>query len=380
MTQARNYADSHPVLRVSAKRFAASPFVDRYATDDTVFGIYGGRLYPLSNGDDVIEGYWRLRRLAALFDVPEGPLQIEGPDAERFLDLVLTRNVAALRPGRAGYGIACDTRGGILMDGVLLRLSPERFWYVLADGDIAGWLRAHAAGLDVSITDPGSWVLQIQGPTSLAILADAVDGPKLDPLPYFAVAEARIGDQPVLVSRTGWSGELGFEIYTFPGVDGPALWDHLVRAGEPHGLRPQSLGSLGIRRIEAGILDNGTDMDASMTPYAAGLGRFVDLTKEHFIGREALANADPRPRLFGISGASIPIPGTLVLQGDEIIGRVTVGAWSPFLEQGIGYAVMDQADAWAGRTVHLGQDPAEMTLIELPFYDRERLISRGGTA
>ena len=380
MTQIRNYADSHPVLKISAKRFATSPFVDRYATEDTVFGVYGGRLYPLSNGDDPVEGYWRLRREAALFDVPERPLQIEGPDAERFLDLVLTRDVAALRPGRAGYGIACDASGGILMDGVLLRLSPERFWYVLADGDIAGWLQAHAAGLDVSITDPGSWVLQIQGPTSLAVLAYAVDGPLPDPFAYFALAEARIGDQPVLVSRTGWSGELGFEVYTFPGVDGPALWDHLVRAGESHGLRPQSLGSLGIRRIEAGILDNGTDMDASMTPYAAGLGRFVDLTKERFVGRAALTEADRRPRLFGLTGASVPIPGTPVRYGDEVAGCVTAGAWSPFLEQGIGYAVMDHADAWPGRAVRLGEDPADMTLVELPFYDPDRLIPRGVSA
>jgi glycine cleavage system aminomethyltransferase T len=376
----RNYADSHPVLKVSAKRFAASPFVDRYATDETVFGVYGGRLYPLSNGDDPIEGYWRLRREAALFDVPERPLQIEGPDSERFLDLVLTRTVGALGLGRASYGIACDAYGGILMDGVLLRLSPERFWYVLADGDIAGWLQAHAAGFDVSITDPGSWVLQIQGPTSLTVLADAVDEPLPDPFAYFAVTEARMGDQPVLVSRTGWSGELGFEVYTFPGVEGPALWDHLLLAGEPHGLRPQSLGPLGIRRIEAGILDNGTDMDASMTPYAVGLGRFVDLTKEHFIGRDALAEADRRPRLFGLSGASVPIPGTPVRHNGEVVGKVTAGAWSPFLQRGVGYAVMDHADAWPGRTVNLGDSPDPAELGELPFYDPGRLIPRGATA
>ncbi|MDH4113558.1 MAG: aminomethyl transferase family protein, partial [Actinomycetota bacterium] len=149
MRDARNYADSHPIVRVSTKRLAASPFLDRYATDDAMFGVYGGRLYALSLGDDPIEGYWRLRRGAALFDVPERPLQVEGPDAARLLNLVLTRDVATLEPGRAGYGIACDARGGILMDGVLMRLAPDRFWYVLADGDFVGWLEAHAIGLDV---------------------------------------------------------------------------------------------------------------------------------------------------------------------------------------------------------------------------------------
>jgi len=376
VTQTRNFAASHPVLKVNAKRFAASPFVDRYATEETVFGVYAGRLYPLTNGDDPIEGYWRLRREAALFDVPERPLQIEGPDAERFLDLVLTRSLGALRSGRAGYGIACDADGGMLMDGVLLRLSLERFWYVLADGDIQRWLQAHADGLDVSVTDPGSWVLQIQGPTSLAVLADAVDEPLPDPFAYFAVTETRMGDQPVIVSRTGWSGELGFEVYTFPGVDGPALWDHLLRAGEPHRLRSQSLESFGARRIEAGILDNGTDMDASMTPYAAGLGRFVDLSKERFVGRDALAAADRRPRLFGLSGASVPIPRTPVRFEGDVVGRVTAGAWSPFLERGVGYAVMDHPDAWPGRTVTLGDD-LDAELVELPFYDPERLIPRG---
>jgi len=376
VTQTRNFAASHPVLKVNAKRFAASPFVDRYATEETVFGVYAGRLYPLTNGDDPIEGYWRLRREAALFDVPERPLQIEGPDAERFLDLVLTRSLGALRSGRAGYGIACDANGGMLMDGVLLRLSLERFWYVLADGDIQRWLQAHADGLDVSVTDPGSWVLQIQGPTSLAVLADAVDEPLPDPFAYFAVTETRMGDQPVIVSRTGWSGELGFEVYTFPGVDGPALWDHLLRAGEPHSLRSQSLESFGARRIEAGILDNGTDMDASMTPYAAGLGRFVDLSKERFVGRDALAAADRRPRLFGLSGASVPIPRTPVRFEGDVVGRVTAGAWSPFLERGVGYAVMDHPDAWPGRTVTLGDD-LDAELVELPFYDPERLIPRG---
>jgi aminomethyltransferase len=149
-------------------------------------------------------------------------------------------------------------------------------------------------------------------------------------------------------------------------------------AGEPHGLRPESLESLGIRRIEAGILDNGTDMDPSMTPYAAGLGRFVDLAKERFIGRDALEAADQRPRLFGLSAASVPVPGTPVRFDDGVVGRVTAGAWTPYLQRGIGYAVMDDADTWAGRAVQLAGEPAE--LVELPFYDPERQIPRGRTA
>jgi glycine cleavage system aminomethyltransferase T len=373
---ARNYADSHPAIRVSSKRFAVSPFQERYANDDTLYGVYAGRLYPLSIGDDPLEGYRRLREQAALFDVPERPVQVEGPDAERLLDLIFTRDVGRLPPGRAGYAIACDADGGILMDGVLIRFAVDRFWYVMADGEFLGWLRAHALDMDVTISDPGSWVAQIQGPTSLDVLADATDDGLPDPFPYFAMAQVRMGGQQVVVTRTGWSGELGFEVYTDREVDGPSLWDHLLAAGATHGLAVQGLGSLGIRRIEAGILDNGTDMDPTLTPWAAGLGRFVDFEKGPFIGRDALAHADRSPLLFGLSCPSAtPVPGDPVLEDGTIVGHVTVGAWSPFLDRGIGYVRMYRAGEWVGRPVTLAEERA--TVVELPFYDAERAIPRG---
>ena len=375
MTRARNYADSHPIVRVSAKRFAASPYLERYANDETVFGVYSGRLFPLSLGNDPVQDYWHLRSKAALFDVPERPIQVEGPDAERLLDQMLTRDVTKIASGKARYAIACDDRGGILMDGVLIRWSAERFWYVLADGELVGWLEAHTRGLDVTVSDPGSWVMQIQGPTSLEVLEDACDEAP-SPFPYFAVAEVRMGGQEVLVSRTGWSGELGFEIYTLPGTDGPALWDHVLEAGRAHGLAVQSLESLGIRRIEAGILDNGTDMDTAMTPFEAGLGPFVDLEKPAFAGRDALAVADRRPLLHGISGRSTPKAGATVHRDGSVVGRVTTGAWSPFLERGIGYVRMQEPGEWVGSEVCSDDDDA-FEIVELPFYDREKAIPRG---
>jgi glycine cleavage system aminomethyltransferase T len=373
---ARNYADSHPAIRISSKRFASSPFQERYANDETLFGVYAGRLYPLSIGDDPLEDYRRLRERAALFDVPERPVQIQGPDAERLLDLVFTRDVGRLAPGRAGYAIACDADGGILMDGVLIRFAADRFWYVMADGEFLGWLHAHALAMDVTISDPGSWVAQIQGPTSLDVLADACDDGLPDPFPYFAMAQVHMGGQRVVVTRTGWSGELGFEVYTDPHVDGPALWDRLLAVGAPHGLAVQGLDSLGIRRIEAGILDNGKDMDPTMSPYAAGLGRFVDLDKASFIGREALARADRATSLFGLScPAATPVPGDPVRADGELVGRVTAGAWSPSLDLGIGYVRMDRAGDWVGTTVTTGGEPA--TVVGLPFYDAGRAIPRG---
>lgn len=373
----RNYADSHAVIRLSAKRFAASPWLDHYRTDDMVMGLYSGRLYPLSLGADPIDDYWHLRTEVGLFDVPEHPIEVAGPDAERFLDHVLTRDMSTVPPGRARYALACDANGGILMDGVLIRWASDRFWYVMADGDFVGWLRAHAQGFDVTITDPGVWVLQVQGPSSLHLLRELCGDSTPDPFPYFAAATTEIAGQQVLITRTGWTGELGFEIYAAPEIDHDALWNGLLKIGAPLGLRACSLECMGIRRIEAGILDNGTDMDPSMTPFHAGLGAFVDFSKADFLGRDALAAADQTRQLFGASGPEAPVPGAEVMCEGEVVGRVRAGAWSPSLECGVGYVQITAPGEWLGREVVVAGVDGAFLVCDLPFLDPERNLPRG---
>lgn len=374
----RSYIATHPVLRLDVQKFEHSPFVERYVTDETVFGIYSGRLFPLSIGGDALADYEQLITDAALFDVPERPIQIEGPDAERFLDHLMVCDIGSLAVGKARYAIACNEDGGLLMDGIVVRLEPQRFWYAMADGDFLGWLRAHAVGLDVAVSDPKSWVAAVQGPKALDVLAAACDDGPPDAFPYFGVARRRIGGQDVLITRTGWSGELGFEVYTERGVDGGALWDHLVAVGTPLGMGVQGLDSLGIRRIEAGILDNTTDMNERMTPFAVGLGRFVNLDKASFIGRDALVDADPRTCLFGVTCATVtPSSGMAVHIDGTRAGVVTIGAWSPRLRVGIGYARMREPGAAAGTEVTLGDEAAPARLVDLPFVDPERRIPRG---
>ena len=182
---------------------------------------------------NVAENYWTLRRAAAMYDVPETPLEIVGPDAERLLNRVLTRDIAKLKIGRASYALACKADGGILMDGVLLRLAEDQFFYVQADGDFFGWLMAHGLDMDVTVKDPDSWVLQVQGPKALDVLADAADCGLPNPFNYFDVAMCRIGGQDIVVSRTGWTNEMGFELYTLDDLDGPKLWNDLMAAGKP---------------------------------------------------------------------------------------------------------------------------------------------------
>jgi len=367
-------------VRVSARRFERSPFHDCYANPDTVLGVYAGRYYSVFNGEDTVEAYWALRRQAALYDVPEKPLQIEGPDAVPFIERIFARRIATLNPGRGRYAIACTPGGGVFMDGILFKLSEDKFWYVQPDGALHAWLIAHSEGFDVTISDPKSRVLQIQGPNAPAIMAAASNG-AIDPsMGYFHSGFFDLGGQHLYVSRTGWTGELGFEIYTQgAATDCPRLWDHLIAAGTPHGMIFSSISSMEIRRIEAGILDNGTDFDMSMTPYQAGLGAFIDLDKEGFVGRAALLEADRQTLLYGLKCPSASPPwNSQVLDGERIVGRVTAGAWSPFLNCGIAYVRFNQPGAWVGRTLSLKlEQTSPCEIVDLPFYDPEKRIPRG---
>jgi aminomethyltransferase len=373
-------------VRIGARRFEQSPYYECYANPATVLGVAAERFYPADNGEDPIEIYRALRQQAALFDVPEKPWQIEGPDAVPFLERIFARRVSTLPKGRGRYAIACTAEGGTYMDGILFRLGENRFWYVQPDGAFEQWLLAHRAGFDVSISDPRSRVLQIQGPNSMRIMADATGGAIDSGMKYFAAGFFDIGGQRLYISRTGWTGELGYEIYSDGATtDHPRLWKDLFEAGAPHGMVFGSLAAMGVRRIEAGILDNLSDFDPSMTPFEAGLGDFIELDKDDdFIGRDALRNADRRTRLYGIKCPSItPVNGAEILHAQRPVGRLTGAAWSPGLDCGIGIVRFDEPGDWAGRTLSIRtpQDHlVDCEVLSLPFYDREKRIPRGLTA
>ena len=168
--------DINDTVRVSSRCFEVSPYLERYDGPDMVRGVYAGRFFTIYNGEDPVEKYWTLRRKALIYDVPEKPVEISGPDAVPFLEHVLSRNVATLAEGRGRYAIACTPQGGVFMDGVLFRLGSDRFWYVQADGAFETWLIAHSGGYDITISDPRSRVIQIQGPASMDIMQAASAG------------------------------------------------------------------------------------------------------------------------------------------------------------------------------------------------------------
>ena len=327
------------------------------------------------------DGYWLLRQKAAVLNTGEFPLQFEGPDAEKLLDNLFTKDITNVKVGRCGYGVACYEDGGLLVDGILLRLAQDKFWYAQADGDFYSWARAHAAQLDVIISDPDVFVSQVQGPEALNILAAASDTGLPDAFGYFAMATVSMGGQSVVITRTGYTNELGWEFYTEPHHDVDALWQHLSSAGKPFGMEIFGLDAMNIRRIEAGILNAGSDFNATTTPYDVNLGRFVDEHKADFIGKAALAGASKKSRLFGIKCTDgEPLISAGVFIENQKQGVVTAGAVSPYLGHGIGYALMDTHDSNAGDIVQVGcrdgsQQSAE--LVSLPFYDKDAEIPRG---
>ncbi len=327
------------------------------------------------------EGYWLLRQKAAVLHTGEYPLQFEGPDAERLLDKLFTKDMTKVKVGRCGYGLACYEDGGLLVDGIVLRLEQDKFWYAQADGDFYSWARAHGAGMDVEISDPDVFVSQVQGPHALKILEAASDNGMPEPFGYFAVARVSFGGQEVVITRTGYTNELGWEYYTEPHHDAEALWAHLEAAGKPHGMEIFGLDAMNIRRIEAGILNAGSDFNTSTTPYDAGLGRFVDEDKGDFIGKSALKSASRESRQHGIScqNGEPLISGAIEVAGKRI-GTVTAGATSPYLGHGIGYALLDGAQHRPGEKVKVGCRDGSMQeaeLVELPFYDKLAEIPRG---
>ncbi|MEM9145337.1 MAG: aminomethyltransferase family protein [Pseudomonadota bacterium] len=333
------------------------------------------------DAQDVVDGYWRLRQQAAVLHTGELPLEFKGPDAERLLDRLFTKDITKLKIGRCGYGLACYEDGGLIVDGVLLRLAEDRFWYAQADGDFYSWARAHGAGLNVQISDPDVFVSQVQGPNALKILEAASDTGLPDRFGYFAVARVPLGGQEVVITRTGYTNELGWEFYTEPHHDPDALWAHLKAAGAPYGITLFGLDSMNIRRIEAGILNAGSDFNATTTPYAVGLGRFVDLDKADFIGKAALAQAPRGLRLFGVAcpEGEPRIAGAVHKDGARI-GRLTAGARSPYLGHGIGIALLDEAGLAPGAAVEVEcRDGAfcAAELVEMPFYDKRAEIPRG---
>ena len=380
------HAGNSSTVSIFRRGVEQSPYADKWMVDGMMYSVYAGRLSAVgTDTDDPLESYWKLRKNLMLYDIPERPIEISGRDAVHLLEKTFTRRISNLPVWRACYGIICAPHGGLVMDGVLIRLAEDRFWYVEANGDTAKWFLALSDGMEVTIRDPKSRVLQVQGPNALKFLEAAVPGQIPERFRYFDAGMFNFGGQNVLVSRTGWTNEMGIEIYGNEDLDHSALWDYLFSVGEAFNLERSGSASLGLRRVEAGILDYQSDIDLTMTPFDAGLGTFVDLTKDNFVGKAALEKASKACRLFGYVSKEAKVnAGLTILESGQPVGITKSSCWSPTLESGVGYVVFDHGlsngETWVGKTLTIEDaagDEHDCEIVTLPFFDKEKKIPRG---
>lgn len=368
-------------------RIRRSPYFEatqRYGCKS--YTVYN-HMYLPNHYDDPVKEYWRLINDVTLWDVSvERQVEITGPDAFAFANMLTPRDLSRCRVGQGKYVLITAADGGIINDPVLLRLGKNHFWLAVADSDVLLWAKGVAvrAGMNVEIRQPDVSPLQVQGPKSRMVMKDLF-GDRIAGLAYYHFIETDLDTIPVVVTRTGWTGEVGYEIYLRDGSRGVELWERIMAAGKPYNMAPT--GPSDIRRIEAGILNHGADMTLDNNPYEVGLGRLVDLDKKNdFIGKEALRRIKAegvKRKLVGveIDGAPVQFNTTrwAVSRSGTAVGYVTSAIYSPRLEKNIGYAMLPVEHAALGTQLTIAVPEVgdrSATVARKPFIDPKKEIPK----
>ena len=356
-----------------------------------LYSVYNHTFHPRHYGDPV-EEYWHLLNGVTLWDVGvERQIEISGPDAFDFTQLLVARDLNKCAVEQCKYVFLCLPDGGIINDPVLLRVEENRFWLSLADSDVELWARgvAYNNNYDVTIKELDVAPLQVQGPKSKDVMSDLFGDSVLD-IPYYYMRPYELDGLRVLVSRTGYTSELGFEIYLYDASKhGVTLWEKVLEAGKPHDLAV--IGPCHIRRIEGGILalGPGCDMWYDTNPYEVGMGYdwMVDLEQaSDFIGKDALAKIKaegPKRQLVGveIGGSGLgsyndgAMPDVLPVHKDGgRIGQVTSACYSPKLEKNIGFAMVPTEFAELGTEfeVERPEETVSAVVVPKPFIDPQK--------
>ena len=388
-----------------------SPFFDRTSklNESQEWRRWSGYLsatnYELTHENE----YFSIRTKAALLDItPLYKYLIQGPDALRFLDRLVTRNINICKVGQVMYTPWCDEDGKVIDDGTVQRLSERKFRITSAEPNLE-WFKYNAAGMDLTISDDSvnTAALALQGPNSRAIL-NIVSSDSLDSLKFFWMMETRFDDIPVSISRTGYTGDLGYEIW-MDSKDALSVWDLLMDKGKPFGITPTGLQALDIARIEAGLILLDVDYISSRhaivesrksSPYELGLGWAVKMKKKDFIGKRALEAELARGSEWEFVGIDIQwteledhyrkvglapgLPGTAwrtstpLYKGNEQVGYATSGCWSPILKRYIALAHVKSEYAQSGSTLDFElkvehyRKVTPAIVVKTPFFDPER--------
>ena len=349
------------------------------------FSVYNHMYIPRDFGDPE-QNFWNLIEKAILCDVAvERQVEITGPDAYKFVQILTPRDLSKLSVGQCKYILIVNSNGGILNDPVLLRLEENRFWLSLADSDILLWAQGVAvnSNLDVKILEPDVSPLQLQGPNSKKIMIKLF-GESIKDLKYYWLKNYNLNGIPLIVSRTGWSSELGYELYLQDGSKGDELYETIMEAGKEFEIKPGHTSS--IRRIEGGMLSYHADADINTNPYELGLDRLVNLdSKINFIGKKALKNIKEvgvARKQVGLVLECEPLlgPNTKfwpVLNEENIkIGKITSAIFSPRLKKNIALAMIDIHYTTIGHKlkVKIENEIINSTIVDKPFFDPKKSL------
>ena len=365
-----------------ARTLSVHPLTYQELPYDPEYSQYAGRLTTekLSNAT-ADEQYWKTKQEVIFRHTGEHPYEIKGPDALKLLQKIFPRDISKVKKGRCSYQFACYHNGGIITDGLLLRIDDDRYWFAQADGEMFSWYNAHSEGLDVEILEPNVFVSQVQGPKSMDLLDNLIDEPIAKSWNYFDWVEVTMANEKVIVSRTGFTNELGWEIYFRPENNSEKLGDLILGEGSKMGMIITGTPAFRGRRIEAGLLSAGQDFSIETNPFSVGLGHFVDLEKDDFIGKKALLNANKECRSWGIRVVDgIAKKGRSLKLNGKIVGKVTSSTWSPYQVCGVGIALLDNSEIGPGTVIDvecIDNKIHKAELCKLPMYDAKGEIVRG---
>ena len=350
------------------------------------FSVYNHMYIPRDFGDPE-QNFWNLINDAILCDVAvERQVEITGPDAAQFVQLLTPRDLSNLSVGQCKYVLIVNNEGGLLNDPVLLKLAKNHFWLSLGDSDILLWAQGVAinSGLDVIIKEPDVSPLQLQGPRSIEVMRELF-GNDIVNLKYYWLIETELNGIPLVVSRTGWSSELGYEIYLRDGSKGNDLWELIMETGKKYKLQPGHTSS--IRRIEGGMLSYHADADINTNPFELGMDRLINLDNNNkFIGKSALKKI----KEIGIKRKQVGIiidcntlkkPNTIfwpIIKDGKNIGKVTSAIYSPRLKKNIALGIVSIENTELGNNfdIKILDTNYNATIVPKPFYDPKKQITK----
>ena len=349
------------------------------------FSVYNHMYIPRDFGDPE-QNFWNLINDAILCDVAvERQVEITGPDAAEFVQLLTPRDLSKLSIGQCKYVLITNHEGGLLNDPVLLRLAENHFWLSLGDSDILLWAQGVAINsrLNVTIKEPDVSPLQLQGPKSIDVMK-SLFGESIINIKYYWLIETELNGIPLVVSRTGWSSELGYEIYLRDGSRGNELWELIMEAGKKFNLQPGHTSS--IRRIEGGMLSYHADADINTNPFELGMDRLVNLDNDNkFIGKDALIRIKEKGikrKQVGIIIDCDPLEGPNttfwpILKNNNNIGTVTSAVYSPRLKKNIalGMVDIDHNEINTLFEIEILNNLYNARVVEKPFYDPNKKIT-----